>query len=218
MMDLRKSGFTLIELLVVIAIISLLGTFMITTFVESKRDAELFAVEAFIQNVGASLDVYKSDRRNGAYPPTTLEGFPALGSKLPNRTNLGIEALVACLASPDFDGLGNDTEKFEERLNNTDEDASARPMTRWRELDLYELVDRWGNPFVYFNAQDYENRQVRAYMRTEPDAEDYEIVTVKPWINPRTKSPYNLNSYQLFSAGPDGEYNTEDDIGNWSRK
>ena len=212
-MQTDNKGFTLVELLVVIAIISLLGTLMITAFVGSQRDAEEAEVKAFIQTIGASLETYKSDRRNGVYPPTSLEGFPALGTKLPNKTNLGIEAMVVCLSSPGFDGLGNDSEAFEGALDNTDEDISARKMTKWGATDLFELVDTWGMPFVYFNAEDYGNRNVRAYMTPDQD-----VITVKPWINSKTKSPYNSSSYQLFSAGPDGEYNTEDDIGNWSKK
>lgn len=212
-----SNGFTLVELLVVIAIISLLGTLMITTFTSAQRDAKDFEVKAFIQTVGASLEVYQSDRRNGVYPPSSLEGFPALGTKLPNKTNLGIEAMVVCLSSPNFSGL-KDSAAMEERLENIDEDDSARRMTKFGDRQLFELVDPWGNPLVYFNAQDYENRNVRAYSRTEPDVLDYEVVTVKPWLNPKTKSPYNNSSYQLFSAGPDGIFNTEDDIGNWSSK
>ncbi len=212
------SGFTLIELLVVIAIISLLGTLMITTYVSAQRDADLAEVKAFIQSVGANLETYRSDRRNGVYPPSSLEGFPALGTKLSNRTNLGIEAMVVCLGSLGFDGLGNDSEAFEKALENLDEDYSARRMTKFDATDLFEILDPWDNPFVYFNAEDYGNRNVRAYQRTEPGVLEYDVVTVKPWLNPKTKSPYNLSSYQLFSAGPDGEFNTEDDIGNWSTK
>ncbi|MFT7617942.1 MAG: prepilin-type N-terminal cleavage/methylation domain-containing protein [Planctomycetota bacterium] len=213
----KSNGFTLIELLVVIAIISLLGTLMITTFISAKRDSEEFKVKAFIQTIGASLEVYQSDRRNGVYPPSSLEGFPALGTKLPNKTNLGIEAMVVCLSSPNFGGL-KDSETIESLLDNVDEDSSSRKMTKWGSNELFELTDTWGNPLVYFNAQDYENRNVRAYSRTEPDVLDYEVVSVKPWMNPKTKSPYNSSTYQLFSAGPDGIFNTDDDIGNWSSK
>ncbi len=205
-----ENGFTLVELLVVIAIISLLGTLMITTFTGAQRDAEEFEAEAFIKSIEATLDVYRSDRRNGVFPPSTLEGFPALGSKLPNKTNLGIEALVVCLSAPGFDGLGNDSEAFEGALTNTDEDFSSRRMTKFGAKDLFELQDPWGNPYAYFRAQDYGNRNLQAYCLG-----DGEIVTVKPWVNPKTKSPYNQNGFQLFSAGRDGEYNTEDDIGNW---
>ena len=42
-----------------------------------------------------------------------------------------------------------------------------------------------------------------------------DVIDAKPWVNPKTKSYYNQSGFQLFSAGPDGEFNTEDDICNF---
>ena len=81
--------------------------------------------------------------------------------------------------------------------------------------DLFEVVDRWGNPYAYFNCVDYERPEVREYLVDPDGAEDYEVVQVKPWMNEKTKSYYNQTGFQLFSAGPDRVFNTEDDIGNW---
>jgi general secretion pathway protein G len=43
---------------------------------------------------------------------------------------------------------------------------------------------------------------------------------VDPWGNPYAyiyPGKHNPNSYDLFSAGPDGKQGTEDDIGNWTK-
>jgi hypothetical protein len=35
-------------------------------------------------------------------------------------------------------------------------------------------------------------------------------------MNPVTKNYYNPKTYQLISAGMDGQFGTGDDIGNWT--
>ncbi|MCB9831973.1 MAG: prepilin-type N-terminal cleavage/methylation domain-containing protein [Planctomycetes bacterium] len=212
-----ERGFTLMELLIVIAIIALLGGLGISRIMSAKREAIVDQTRAFILNLGAAADAYQLDRKNGVYPPTTLEGFPNLGSKQPNRTNLGIEALVTCLCAPGTQNQGA-FEQIEANLINTDEDQSTRPMTVFKNRDLFEVADPWGNPYAYFNAADYDDQKLRFYLAAEEGSGSFEDVTVVPWKNPKTGSYYNLNTFQLFSAGPDGIFNTEDDIGNWTAR
>ena len=74
--------------------------------------------------------------------------------------------------------------------------------------------DPWGNPYAYFHSHDYAKKGIGSY--TTMDAEGVEETSVvKPWKNPKTGSFYMASRFQLFSAGPDGVFNTEDDIGNW---
>ncbi len=210
----RRGGFTLIELLVVIAILGILGALGVTMLRSSQADAEELQCKATIQTLTTALEQYKSDRRHGAYPLTSLEGKPGAG-KLTNRINLGAESLFVALASKDFRGDRPSESLGDDSFENTDGDVSAKPLTIYGSKDLFEFLDPWGNPFAYFNAADYGNPAVRRYMAASTVGGEYEIVTVKPWENAKTKSPFRPSSYQIFSAGPDMTFNTEDDIGNW---
>lgn len=214
----ESSGFTLVELLVVIAIIAVMGGFGITMLMSARQQGDDFAVQGFIQSVDATLEQYKNDRRIGVYPPSSLEGFAGLG-KQKNRTNQGIESLVVALNSPNFK-VTRVLESFENAdgeiiMENLDGDSSAKAMTIHGSRELFEVLDPWGNPFVYFNANDYAKAGIGKYMVLSEENGDYELMTVEPWKNPKTKSFFKLDSFQLFSAGPDMQFNTEDDIGNW---
>ncbi|MCA9319488.1 MAG: prepilin-type N-terminal cleavage/methylation domain-containing protein [Planctomycetes bacterium] len=210
----ERQGFTLIELLVVITIIGILGALGMTMMASSKRKAEDLECGAMVQTLGASLEQYKNDRRHGAYPATSLEGHPGL-PKLGNRSNMGIEALFVALESKDYRGDHPSESIGDKFFKNTDEDLAPKSLTLYGAADLFEYVDPWDNPFAYFSAADYGNLDVRQYYVAEGGSGIYEPVTVKPWINEKTKSPFNPTTYQIFSAGRDGIFNTEDDIGNW---
>ena len=43
------------------------------------------------------------------------------------------------------------------------------------------------------------------------------VETARPWKRGSTGLFINPRSSQVFSAGADGYFNTEDDIGNWER-
>lgn len=213
------SGFTLVEILVVLLIIGIISGVLINRISKSGQRARYeLSAEGFIRTVGAAMERYKGDRRIGVYPPGKLDGFDGLGRQT-NRTNRGIEALVICLNGSgfrgervleDFEGGSGDI-----TMDNIDADLSAKKMTIMGAKDLFEMLDPWGNPYAYFHCTDYNDKTVREYMSDSEVAMNYELVTVLPWKNPKTKSFYKQTSYQLFSAGPDGVFNTEDDIGNW---
>ncbi|MEE9392876.1 MAG: prepilin-type N-terminal cleavage/methylation domain-containing protein [Planctomycetota bacterium] len=213
-----EAGFTLVELLVVIAIIAVMGGFGITMLMSAREQGDDFAVQGFIQSVDATLEQYKNDRRIGVYPPSSLDGFAGLGSQK-NRTNQGIEALVVALNSPNFKAT-RVLEAFEGeesvlQMDNLDGDRSAKNLTIHGTRELFEILDPWGNPFVYFNANDYAKAGIGKYMVMSEENGEYEVTAVRPWKNPKTQSFFRLDSFQLFSAGPDMKFNTDDDIGNW---
>ena len=80
--------------------------------------------------------------------------------------------------------------------------------------ELFEYVDAWGNPLVYFHSRDYKKPQQFGSVKMGQE-QGYEEVTAKPWKDEKTGRFKNPGDYQLFSAGKDGIFNTDDDIGNW---
>ena len=66
---------------------------------------------------------------------------------------------------------------------------------------------------AYIHRRDYEKPVTYITVSAKTGLE--EEAQVKAVINPQTGDPYNKQTYQLISAGPDGVFGTSDDIGNW---
>lgn len=158
----------------------------------------------------------------------------------PNTINEGIEVFLACVASrtggyldPSGDWLRNVdfTNGNGDRDNASDDVAKA---TNWSIAPtttndpVYELVDWWGNPLVYFHSRDYSaydgwDDVAGAWADpTDPaDAgqaiwyEDSENVQVPCYARSiggfMTLNYPNLDSFQLYSWGRDGVPGREDD-------
>ena len=75
---------------------------------------------------------------------------------------------------------------------------------------LPDLVDGWGNLIIYFHNRDYKRiaDDPAPYTALEEDVE------AVPWKNEDGTFSQPM-SFQLFSMGPDGIPNTEDDIRAW---
>ena len=91
-------------------------------------------------------------------------------------------------------GMDSDLERFRlhcGRFPTTDEGLAALLEVP----DDEEIEERWGGP----------------YLRKAPkDAWGNDLIYESP-------GQYNEESYDLSSTGPDGEEDTEDDIGNWEK-
>jgi prepilin-type N-terminal cleavage/methylation domain-containing protein len=204
-------GFTLVELLVVMAIIATLVGLGMTVLPSMMQRAKRSAVENYLALLSANLETYKSSGQ-GAYPPTTLADFPGVGS-LSNFQNCGIESLVLCLTSRNY-GNPLDLENLKElRIENYDGDQTQAQLAQGGSRELFEIVDPWGTPLAYFHCADYGR-----YATVGLIAADKEDLKVKPWMNERLKKYYQSDKFQLISAGPDGVFNTEDDITNFDRR
>lgn len=199
----RQAGFSLIEILVVITIIGLLmglSAVAVGKYRETGRNTEC---SARIQQMSLWCESYSE--RSGDYPPSRLA---LLGVKdAANEVNQGIESLVVALRDKSYSGL-----RPEERwLANVDEDNSAQLDSVDGSSALMELVDPWGNPYVYIVQTDYEKPGV-VRLSDGRVTDDVEVRAVK---NPLTGAWFRFESYQIRSAGPDGLLDTEDDLANY---
>lgn len=202
----RRRGFTLVEMLVVIVIISIIMAMLVGGVVQMLRTAKAKDTKALILTLEAAAERYKGGFR--AYPPTDVATLsPRLRS--PNQTNLGIEALVACLStelkSGPFYVPPNETTGF----CNTDNDSLSTIPTSpyYQTKDLLEYGDSWGNPLTYVNSKDY-GTTVRT--KTAGGEETWKV----PLLS-ETKAFPNKHTFVIVSAGADGALGTEDDVKNY---
>ncbi len=199
----RKAGFTLIELLVVIIIISTLAYFLIVNVGAATETVEANNTRMFLGQLELALGEYADEL--GDYP---LSSFTPEQGVAPNNVNLGSECLYLALCGEGMVGEG----KFDDRLENLDGDNLARRVAGFASLRLYELVDDWGNPIAYLHHRHYDRKDVYKTINRESEEIDS---TVSARGNAKTERFHKPRTFQLISAGIDGEFGTEDDIGNF---
>src|SRR5262249_12603312 len=145
------------------------------------------------------LESYKD--RTGDYPAAKLA---ALGVRDANQVNEGIEAAVAALRAPDWGGR-----RPEERwLGNGDEDSSKSLKSADGSNALLELVDPWDDPIAYIPSRDYSD----SFVYRVGEGSSAQDVTLRAETNPKTHTPWQFDTFQLRSAGPDGVFGTDDDL------
>jgi prepilin-type N-terminal cleavage/methylation domain-containing protein len=203
----RRRGFTLVEMLAVLAIVAVLAGMIFPAVQLARRRASEKAAKATIERLKLALEQYANDF--GDYPPTSLS---ELGVKT-NGVNEGNESLVRCLSTrrergPYF--------VFEEKdLANLDQDRLTSDPTgsTIESKELFEIVDPWGNPYVYFHNRDYRGgSKLERYMLATG-----ERTSCKPHPNARTGQYPAVSSFVIWSVGPDGknEDGEGDDVASW---
>ena len=207
----RAGGFTLIELLVVMAILALLVGLGVTILPMIRRQGDKTAAQTFLSGVTGALAAYQSSE--GGYPPTSLAEFPGVGH-LTNAENLGIESLIVCLNSTRYGGSFDFRDSKGCRLENLDGDSTQALLTRFLTKELFEAVDPWNTPYVYFNAQDYSRAEELGKVGLGGAEAPIKCL---PYKHPKFGF-YHRDTFQIISAGPDGQFNTEDDITNFERE
>ncbi len=82
-----------------------------------------------------------------------------------------------------------------------------------------EIVDGWGNPLVYFHSSDYKKYadSGQTYSSKAFDTGEEMEVEARPWQR-EDGTFYNPLTFQVYSMGPDGEPNTEDDVTTWTKE
>ncbi|MBC8403674.1 MAG: prepilin-type N-terminal cleavage/methylation domain-containing protein [Planctomycetes bacterium] len=193
----RRSGFTLLELMVVIVIVGvLLGAFIVSGGGIFGK-AEINNTKTRLQTLAQLIASYRSVEND--YPDDRL---PRNASA--SALNENSEALCLAFFDPSYTGQKPKLEW----LGNTDDDSSSRQLTIFSDKQLKEIVDGWGNPIVYFESMHYD-RAAQCFA-----GEDGQFVeqTVTPARDQGTGLALGQNGFQLISAGPDGIFDTEDDI------
>ena len=201
----RNRAFTLIELLVVVFIIALLAAILMPSLSSLFERGRKKAAMVELQQIQIAIALYEENYRD--FPPTLLED---LGLKQHNQINAGIESLVLCLSSQHKNGSFYPFR--ESQLENTDSDLSPVPLrsltkTIFNTNELFEFMDPWGNPYLYFHYRDIKEATQQFYMLQG------EKVSITPNLK-RTKTG-NLRGasrYQILSAGQDGILHNEDDL------
>jgi prepilin-type N-terminal cleavage/methylation domain-containing protein len=195
-----QRAFTLVELLVVIAILAVLTAIAIPALSAVRRSSDTKATKAFLERIKLQVESYSNDF--GDYPPSRAARIGHRG----NETNAGSEILLRCLTTSSKSGPYMEFE--DSQLGNTDGDSlsgSGNPTRSvMRTAELLEIVDTFGNPILYLHNKDYE----RGGVVRLPGGDK----TIPAFAHEKTKQFAGLMSFQLWSAGVDGEHGTDDDV------
>jgi len=204
----KQRAFSLIEILVVITIIGILITVSGGAYVKYMEEAEMAKTKELL----IELETYACDynEKRGDYPPSTLKYLNITTTG--DDANEGIEAFVQALYKKGYNGGRRDDTSF---LINTDDDDADKKITIFGNSALFEIADTWGNPIIYIRHSDY--KKIFTYVLMGAENEDGGNESVSAWIDPLTKTYYKFESCQFISAGPDGDFNTEDDVCNFER-
>lgn len=205
-----SAGFTLIELLAVIVIIGILAAVLVSQFGSVETAAKIETTRQKLAMLDATLEAYNNEF--GTYPASH---FSSEQEVVNDGHNIGAEALVVALWSNGYEA-GGLLEGLEDDLVNTDGDASSKRITDFDLRSLLEIPDAWENPIAYIRADDYEVTNRRYTVISLETGE--ELVSIPVAFKNRTTGRFYSNrSYQLISAGLDGEFGTEDDLTTFNR-
>ena len=184
----RNSGFTLLELLAVIAIIAILAGMLLAGIAAAVGHAHKTATLALIEGLKLSCDQYRADW--GILPPDSPgDGSIPTANQANNRLFRALTTVVSRAGAPAMGG----SHPFEP--DNLDTGDLLNPNSL--------IVDSWGNPIMFDN-----NYSEGADYRSSHDAKANEFDSI--WTD-------SLPNVDFRSAGPDGEFGTDDDISNSKR-
>jgi len=129
----RRRGLTIIELLIVAGVVALLASQLFPLFVFRREEARLSEAGSQLRVLAAALDAYRN----------AIGDYPLSHGK---DSNPGIETMLAALRSTEGGGPFIGEGRIARWLGDTDQDG------------LPELIDPWGNPWIYFHHTDYEGK------------------------------------------------------------
>ncbi len=226
----KHRGFTLIELMIVIGIILLLMSVLVVSFTGVFKSSEEAQTTATIETLKTNLASFNSAW--GRYPASNLNDLGSRNNFLslqdPNATNQGNEAMVLALRSGLERGPYLDVPLFnnDELRTNLDNDRCLPDALSPEMLDidsensdLFEIVDRWGNPFVYINTGDLKNSSFRdIIMKGDGSTEVNDPQLCLEKLRHPITGGYP-QGFVLWSFGEDGinDYGRGDDLTSWAK-
>ena len=208
---LARAGFTLIELMAVILIIGILAAMLVVNLAGAQESTEIQNTRQRLVTLEAVIEDYNNSRQ-GDYPASS---FDDASGESNDGTNVGVESLVVALFSDGWEA-GGAMPNLGDELINADGDRSGRKLTDFDTRSLLEIPDSWGNPIAYLHRRDYELKP-RPYVTFDPESGEEIISLPKPFKNATTGRFFQARRFQLISAGPDGTFDTEDDITSFTR-
>lgn len=214
----RERGFSFIEILIVMGIISVLVGGVVVAIGMWARKGPEFQTKNTLNKTKMLIHDWKGWA--SFYPPgdvTKIGGLVGTGGKISspeNRINEGIESIYQALYWKGFKG---DPAWEEMELANIDDDRLRKAVNKLDQADLKEIIDGWGNPLVYFNSADYKKfaESGQTYSSKDPTGLEMDVEAM-PWAKD-DGTFYNPLSFQIYSMGPDGEPNTDDDVTTWQK-
>ncbi len=199
-----QSAFTPIELLIVIGLIALLVAALAPNLLTPSAEARRAETYARLLHLEACIKVFAD--KNGYHPPSSFANADKSLKVKNNGVNEGIECLVVHIHKQSL-GRTASLEDKADWLLNTDKDDGGFLIPLLETSKLFEVVDAWRRPIAYFRDDSYDQPQT---MLMGGDGEDQQ--TVRALRNPATNKLMNPRSYQLISAGADGEFGNDDDV------
>ena len=204
-------GFTLIEVLIVIGLLSLLMFAILPMFTNAEQRSMEALCQTLVRQAESAANAYNNQRDFRDYPPDDSRDINGK-LKLPadNGINSGIESFLLFVnrlesRQPVFP-------EGEKSFCNTDGDKVGTFVGKLEKQEKVEIADPWGNPLAYFHNRNYDKPQV--YRLGEVGEKGEQDQTVSPHRSP-DGGWLSRSKFQVFSAGPNGKYGDEDDIGNW---
>lgn len=198
-------GFTLVELLIVIGILALIAVALLRNVIGATETANIAATRTLIVQLEQVAESYQANKKFGDYPPDDFKDPTGKVRVKADSVNPGIESFLIFVNRRD----GRTDYLDENNFINTDGDSASESLGKLQTLQKYEIKDVWGNPLAYFHFRHYAESQ--GYMPASVDDADGEMQSVQAWKNAEGRF-FKKGKFQIFSAGPDGIYNTEDDV------
>lgn len=214
----KQSGFTLAEIIVVIVIIGVLMSLLLPAVLKARERARVAQARVKMNSISLALDAFQRDF--GSYP-STVQAFNVV---TPGSFHASLlygdfgynEAIVQCLCNKFSKGTGDTPLAGNESLRGINRVIGGAPVTTTgpylevKATDLAdkdgdgfpELVDPWGNAYIFIPKEDYyevgtNNYRAGAITWTDSDA-DGVLDPGEPFEH------YQRFKFQLISLGPDG--------------
>ncbi len=192
----RHSAFTLVELLVAMAVIAILMSLLMPTLSAVRRQVNIAKGESLIQGISTALDEY--NQMHGVYPPNR-------STNIHGNLDLSAECLVYYLSGADISYDPNNVPTGYRWTHPVFQDTTSSGSGRRAAPIHYE--------FHHSDLMDGDEDKIPELKGPFGKRVIYNPVGATDGHTNQFGQPrYRLGTFDLFFAGPDGKYDTSDDI------